>query len=131
MFWFLVGAAFALPPALLGPDGPMWVGPLPPGPDSSLVVVVDPDTGVLHVDERERDGRIRSWATDHWEIDGVALDPEEPESGHRFDDGRLVGADTSFGERRKVQYDDDGRISALVWGSGGNNQCVDLPNAPS
>ena len=43
MLWFLVGAAFALPPALLGPDGPMWVGPLPPGPDSSLVVVVDPE----------------------------------------------------------------------------------------
>ena len=119
MLWFLVGAAVALPPALLGPDGPMWVGPLPPGPGAPIVVVVDPDTGVLHVEERERDGRLRAWEGDHWEIDGVPLDPEEPVAGHRFDDGRLIGADAFFGARRKVQYDDDGRISTLVWGSGG------------
>ena len=30
MLWALVGVALALPPAMLGPDGPMWVGPLPP-----------------------------------------------------------------------------------------------------
>ena len=60
MLWLMVGAAIALPPALLGAGGPHWVGTLPPDADASLVAVVDPTTGALVVEAKERDGRVVS-----------------------------------------------------------------------
>lgn len=49
----LAVAASAAPPAVLGPDGPLWLGPLPPGERGDLVVVVDPWSGRLIVEGAE------------------------------------------------------------------------------
>jgi len=119
MLWALVGVAFALPPALLGPEGPMWVGPLPPAHGAPLVVVVDPQSGALEVEATERDGRIRRWTADGWKIDGALIDPETPNEGHRMDGDKLVKAEALFGASQQFQYDEEGRLNGLVWANGG------------
>ena len=58
--WF-IGAALALPPALLGADGPMWVGTVPPDAGLPVVAVVDPQSGALIVESTGRDGRLLRW----------------------------------------------------------------------
>lgn len=49
-------AAVAAPRAVLGPDGPIWLGPLPPGARGDLVVVVDPWTGALDLEGADDGG---------------------------------------------------------------------------
>jgi YD repeat-containing protein len=118
MIWLLVGAALALPPALLGADGPLWVGTLPPEADASLVAVVDPATGVLVVEARERDGRIRQWDGAQWLLGGAGLNPDEPAAGHRMDGRSLVSADAAFGAKHQFTYDELGRLNSIAWSNG-------------
>ena len=118
MLWLLVGAALALPPALLGASGPHWVGTLPPEADASLVAVVDPTTGVLVVEARERDGRTRTWDGTQWLLDGDELNSEEPARGHRMAGGSLVSADAAFGTKHQFTYDEQGRLNSIAWSNG-------------
>jgi len=51
-WWLLLAAATAAPAPLPGPDGPLWLGPLPPSAAAVLragrgTVTVDPETGAL------------------------------------------------------------------------------------
>ncbi len=118
MFWFLLGAALALPPAILGSNGPIWVGTLPPTEGRGLVAVVNPHTGDLVLEATERDGRLRRWAKGEWTLDGLSLDPEKPSLGHRMNGAVLVSAVTNLGARHQFQYDEDGRLSAVLWANG-------------
>ena len=118
MFWLFIGVALGLPPAVLGSNGPTWVGTLPPGSGHGLVAVVDPVSGVLVVEAAERDGRLRRWADKAWSIDGTPLDPELPAVGHRMNGDTLVSAATTFGASHQFQYDADGRMSKVLWANG-------------
>ena len=118
MFWFLVGVASALPPALLGSSGPQWVGTLPPGELPGLVAVVDPSDGKLIVEATERDGRTRKWQGDAWLLGGEPIDVGEPAVGHRIADGRLVSAHAAFSANHEFQYTDAGLMSGLLWANG-------------
>ena len=118
MLWLLVGVAFALPPALLGASGPQWVGTLPPDADVSVVAVVDPSTGALVVEARERDGRIRRWDGVRWWLGGAELNGDEPSAGHRMDGDSLVSADAAFGTKHQFTYDEQGRLDSIGWSNG-------------
>lgn len=122
------GAALALPPALLGPDGPTWFGPVPPASRAALdggpvAVVVDPRTGQLSVVERDRPGLTREWDGRRWAVGGGGVDAEwPPRDGFHYeleDDGRLLSATSSAGVRRRYLYDDAGRLTGVLWPDGG------------
>ncbi|MEC8422963.1 MAG: RHS repeat domain-containing protein, partial [Myxococcota bacterium] len=132
MSWSLalvVGAAWAMPPALLGPDGPTWFGTvvpsdrdvLPGGPDS---VVVDPRSGLLSIVERDHPGVVREWDGRRWTVEGGGVDRSwPPRDGFVYDltdDGQLTSATTSTGVRRRYLYDDDGRLAGVLWPDGGS-----------
>ncbi|MEC8191762.1 MAG: hypothetical protein VX944_09995 [Myxococcota bacterium] len=115
--WF-IGAALALPPALLGADGPMWVGTVPPDAGLPVVAVVDPQSGALIVESTGRDGRLLRWDGSVWTLDGAALDPETPAAGHRVNGGQLMASETLLGSGTQYDYDEEGRLVGFRWGNG-------------
>jgi YD repeat-containing protein len=121
----LAGAALALPPAVLGPDGPLWVGPLVPrsGLSGSTqgagpFVVIEPTTGALWVEEHLPDGALRVWSEGAWRLNGTPLTEELGEVGHRFAEGRLVSAPGAQGAVVHFGYDDDERLASIRWPNG-------------
>lgn len=118
MISWLIGAALALPPALLGSDGPTWVGTLPPASGASVVAVVDPNDGGLVVEARDGEGRMLRWQGGSWQLDGEALDSETPATGHRMDGSQLVSSTTGLGASVQYLYDNQGRLSGLSWPNG-------------
>jgi YD repeat-containing protein len=118
----LVGAALALPPAVLGPDGPLWIGPMPPvsGQDGGgeARVVVAPLTGELWVEEQLPGGALRAWTGSRWTLNGAPLTEEAKAPGHRFEDGRLVAAPGAHGATQAYAYDEAGRLRSIRWPNG-------------
>jgi YD repeat-containing protein len=121
-------AAWALPPALLGPDGPAWFGTVPPGQAAEgdgrpVAVVVDPRSGMLSVVERDAPGLEREWDGRRWAVDGGGVDADwPPRDGFSYEldeDGLLVSATSRAGVRRRYLYDADGRLVGILWQDGG------------
>lgn len=120
--------AWALPPALLGPDGPTWFGSVLPGSRTATdgrphAVVVDPRSGMLSVVERDRPGVIREWDGRRWAVQGGGVDEKwPPRDGFTYEleeDGQLVSATTDAGVRRRYLYDAQGRLQGVLWPDGG------------
>ena len=124
MLLALLGVALALPPAVLGPEGPMWVGPLRPTASASGTVgagpfvVVDPGTGALWVEERLSSGSRRTWERGAWYLDGEAMTAAREVSGHRWEETRLVSAPGAHGARVTFRYDKKGRLVGIGWPNG-------------
>ncbi len=126
----LSGVAAALPPALLGPDGPLWVGTVVPGEAVAsavalgrpVAVVIDPATGALHLEERDGDRVRRAWDGARWTVEGGGIDEAwPPREGFRYDlddEGVLVSAHGSDGSRRRYLYE-EGRLVGILWQDGG------------
>ena len=125
----LVGAALAVPAPLLGPDGPTWVGPLPPvsvdgaaSPRGS-VVTVDPVTGALWVEEDDAPGVRRVWDGRRWTVDGGGVDAAWPRrAGFTLEldpAGALTRSTSSSGLDRRYRYDASGRLTGIRWADGG------------
>ena len=121
-------SAWALPPALLGPDGPTWFGTVLPDARTGLdgrpiAVVVDPRSGALSVVERDGPGVTREWDGGRWTVDGGGVDAEwPPRDGFSYEleeDGQLLSATTLAGVRRRYLYDADGRLDGVLWPDGG------------
>ena len=125
----LIGAALALPPAHLGPDGPAWIGPLPPrqharelrgAPWTDAVVVVSPLDGSLWVQAQDLPGVTRVWSGGEWTVDGARLTEEWPPTNavsYRLVDERLWSV-TSVGGSERFRYDRDGRLTSISWADG-------------
>ncbi|MFT5682647.1 MAG: YD repeat-containing protein [Myxococcota bacterium] len=125
----LLGAAFALPPAYLSPDGPAWLGPLPPrqlggalrgAPWTDAIVVVSPLDGSLWIQEQDLAGQTRVWSGGEWTVDGVRIASDWPPGdavGYQLVDGALWGV-SSVGGSERLRYDGDGRITMITWADG-------------
>ena len=85
LLWCCVAQAAV--PVVLGPDGPLRLGPAPTvsGPDMG----VDPETGMLVLEDRDRDGLVRRWVEDRWTVGGTHLKPPEAAGPERGWDGTL------------------------------------------
>lgn len=118
MIAWLAGVALALPPALLGADGPTWVGTLPPDSGLAVVAVVDPETGSLVVESVGSDGRLLQWNGRKWTVDGQPLNPEVPAPGHRMDADQLLASATSLSATVQYDYSEEGRLTGLRWPNG-------------
>ncbi len=96
MIALLLGIAAARPPAVLGPDGPVHLGPVPPGLDpAGVVVVVDPWTGGATVEVPTPEGT--------WAWPGAEPTP---------------GLSLTTGGALSISWDADGRPLALAWSTG-------------
>ncbi len=124
-------AAMARPLPLLGPDGPLWIGPLPPqtvaarpwgaGGWARPVVAVDPVDGHLWVQEWDAADLERTWQGGAWTYNGLPLTERWPPPERlRLDrEGeRLYSVATAALGRRRFLYDDAGRLTAVIWGDG-------------
>lgn len=111
----LAGPAEALPAgaALLGPDGPTYVGTLPPSPGRLVTAVIDPRDGRLLVEERLSEHTL-SWDGAAWSLDEQPL-PAEPDPRFVFDEGRLVSLRSPDGLAHRLRYDEGGRLVGLEW----------------
>jgi YD repeat-containing protein len=123
----LAGWAWALPPALLGPEGPTWFGTVIPGEAASgagrpQALVVDVQTGALHLEERDNDQVVREWAGRRWTVGGGGVDEAwPPRDGFRYEldsDGRLVSSTGGDGAWRRYVYDDADRLTGVLWPDG-------------
>jgi YD repeat-containing protein len=109
----MVGAAKAMAAtAVIGPDGPYWLGPFPPGTVADLRLVVDPVTGALDLRHRDAPGVWRSWDGKAWSVDGADGEPE----GVRFKvvGGKLVEVERAGGGLWRYRYDEQDRLIELV-----------------
>ena len=125
----LFGVALALPPAYLGPDGPAWLGPLPPrqsggslrgAPWTDAIIVVSPLDGALWIQEQDLPGQTRVWSDGEWTIDGARIAPDWPADdaiGYRLVEGALLGV-SSVGGSQRMRYDTDGRLTKITWADG-------------
>ncbi len=123
----VVGVALAVPPALLGPDGPTWLGPLPPqqstlaGVDRD-VVVVDPITGALRVESWDAPGQQRIWDGRRWTVRGGGITDDWPiREGFSLQlgpDGALESSSSHWGRRCDYRYDASGRLVGMSWEGG-------------
>jgi YD repeat-containing protein len=108
-------------PVVLGPDGPLRLGPTTAA--RAPEILVDPRDGSLWLD----DGRLR-FEGGRWIEDGVDLQaPPPPEPGttapldplHVWDAAaRLEAAIDASGSRRRFLYDRDGRLSGVLSSDG-------------
>ncbi|MDP6935591.1 MAG: hypothetical protein QGG40_21915, partial [Myxococcota bacterium] len=114
-----------MPAAYLGPDGPTWVGPLPP--DSrwkgrGTILVVDPWNGNLVVEVEDSPSRVRSWRDGGWWLEEEMLtstsDAPHTEVRYEWTEDRLSLVRTWSGIQCRYQYDDQGRLHRLVWADG-------------
>lgn len=122
-----LGAALALPPALLTPDGPAWLGPLPPRADgrtgapwTDLVAVVSPVDGQLSVQERDHPEILRVWDGAGWTVDGARISetwPDHEQLAYTLVDGRLRAVAGANGQQR-FAYDPEGRLVRIRWPDG-------------
>lgn len=129
--------ALALPPALLGPDGPVHLGPLPPEEqDRRGAVVVDPTDGALALALAGSAGTF-GWEKGRWSLDGAPIDgadplvqgerpggvagtgPGIPDTGRwRWSEGRLVSLIDPKGGLTRLDWDEEGRIRRIDWADG-------------
>ena len=113
MLALLLGAAVALPPTFLGPDGPMLLGPAVPGAlgKGDAVAVVDHLSGRLWLELPLASGERAVWDGASWSL------PEQVEGAPPLvdlDEGqRLVGVQVGADARFQLRYDDTGGIRSL------------------
>ena len=110
LFLLLIGQALALPSPLIGPDGPLWFGPLPPGSEASVgnsprsTVVVHPISGRLQVESVDAPGLVRLWDGRRWTVNGGSIDenwPPRDQLSYEMIDGELVAATGISGVRER------------------------------
>ena len=128
MLGVLLGLALAAPPAVIGPSGPVWLGPLPPqgadghgAPWSDLIVVVSPLSGQLYVQERDAPEVLRVWDGVEWTVDGAPITetwPVRREAAYTLTEAGRLAAVGGLGGDRRLVYDADGRLTRLRWPDG-------------
>lgn len=120
----LLGLAQAAPGAVLTPQGPRWLGPLPPDADRADVAVIDPRTGQLYLEVDDGVGGRRIWEGGAWRAgdDPLLTGQPGPEPVHYQWDletpDRLLAVDAADGVRRRYFYDPAGRLSGALWPDG-------------
>lgn len=143
LLWLTLGVegrAWADRPAPLpGPAGPLWFGPLPPGADERLIVVLQPDSGRLYIEVL--DSKRRAWRYEEgvgWvppaelsappaplplilEVAALGVDPVLPSvdlAGADWDGSRLEALIGPSGDRLRFLNDPSGRPEGVLWPDG-------------
>ena len=100
-------------PKVLGPDGLISLGPLPPSKNPwQDVVVVDPASGDLWVEIPYSATERRIWKKGKWDL------PEIEKKSNYFFRNQLIAAKDQLGQRRRISYDEGGRIKSIFWPNG-------------
>lgn len=109
MLWLLVGTVAAAPPRpLLGPDGPRWLGPLPPG-EGAATVVVDPADRGLYLELPDSEGKPWVW-------DPATAVPDALGGGHSLtldDAGRPERIGLAGGAELRVRWSGETTVGAI------------------
>ncbi len=116
MFFIQLITSFALSaPSLLAPDGVVWLGPLPPAESPYRdVVLVDPESGNLWVENTDAAGFHRHWTGEKWDHPETVPD----DVGHTIAQGKLTEVTDALGVRRRYVYDDKGLLNVIRWADG-------------
>lgn len=121
----LGAVAFALPPPVLGPDGPVWAGPVAPGSAEaarwSAVVGLDIRAGAPVV-EVETGAGLLAWTAAGWSLQGAPLRPPEVVGRADWDidpEGELVAVRSKTGARLRFLYGAGGALSGVLLPGGG------------